>query len=245
MARLQQLLLAIVFLTRLPLGRFLPPQMLPLASALWAFPLAGGLVGALAGLPLLMDGPPPVLAALSFCLSVWLTGALHEDALADFADAAGGRTPEDRLRIMRDSHIGSYGVMALVCTSALRIAALTQVGPMALVAAATGGRTAIVLAMATLPPARRDGLGHAAGHPTGTALLAAPATAVLLLLPLGFGGIAAAVAGLAAALLVMRQARRWIGGQTGDVLGAVSVACETAMLTVLALVTQGPTSGIS
>lgn len=235
MPRLQQALLAVVFLTRLPLGRFLPARVLPLSSALWAFPLAGGLIGLLAGLPLLTDGPPLVLAALSFALSVGLTGALHEDALADFADAAGGRTVQDRLRIMRDSRIGSFGTMALICTSALRIAALAHLGPAALIAAAAGGRAAIVLALAVLPPARGDGLGHGAGRPGRASLAAALGIAAALMIPAGPAGLAAALAGLAAAALILRRARAWIGGQTGDVLGAASVGCETAMLAAFAL----------
>lgn len=235
MPRFWQVLLAIIFLTRLPLGRFLPARELPLSSALWAFPLAGGLVGLLAGLPLVVDGPPLLLAALSLCLSVWLTGALHEDALADFADAAGGRTAADRLRIMRDSQVGSYGVMALICTSAMRIAAIAHLGPVALIAAAAGGRAAIVLAMGILPPARGDGLGHGAGRPTSLALAAALAIAAMLQIPAGPEALGAALAGLAAAAVIVRQAKVWIGGQTGDVLGATSVGCETAMLAAFAL----------
>lgn len=235
MPRLQQALLAVVFLTRLPLGRFLPARVLPLSSALWAFPLAGGLIGLLAGLPLLIDGPQLVLAALSFGLAVALTGALHEDALADFADAAGGRTVQDRLRIMRDSGIGSYGTMALICTSALRIASLAHLGPAALIAAAAGGRAAILMAMAALPPARRDGLGHGAGRPSRASLAAVLGIEAVLMIPAGPAALPAALAGLVVAALVVRKARAWIGGQTGDVLGTVSVACETAMLAAFAM----------
>ncbi len=235
MARLHQFLLALVFLTRLPLGRFLPDRVLPLSGSLWAFPLVGALIGALAGLPLLLDGPPLLLAAGAVTLAVWLTGALHEDALADFTDAAGGRDRESRLRIMRDSHIGSYGVMALILATALRIAALTLAGPAALIAACAGGRTAIVLAMVALPPARSDGLGRAAGRPSGGAIGIVALLAVLILLPQGWAGLAAALAGLAVLSLVIRQARRWLGGQTGDVLGSVSLLTETAMLVVFAM----------
>lgn len=235
MARLQQVLLALIFLTRLPLGRFLPDRVLPLAESLWAFPLVGAMVGALAGLPLLLDGPPLLLAAISVTLSVWLTGALHEDALADFADAAGGRDRQARLRIMRDSHIGSYGVMALILTTALRIAALTIVGPAALIASAAGGRAAIVLAMAALPPARSDGLGHAAGRASAATVAVAVAITAMVLLPWGWPALIAALAGLVGLSMVIRQARHWLGGQTGDVLGAASLVSETAMLTSFAL----------
>ena len=237
MARLHQLCLAIVFLTRLPLGRFLPPRAMPLAPAMWAFPLAGAAVGLIAALPLMAEGPPLVQAALSLALSVWLTGALHEDALADFADAAGGRTVQERLRIMRDSHLGAYGMMALICSSALRIAALSVVGPAALIAAAAGGRTAAVVAARLLPAVRRDGLGHGAGRPGGATVGAALALAGLILIPAGTDGLAAALAGAMVLVFLIRQARRWIGGQTGDVLGAASVCCETAMLLAFAWLT--------
>lgn len=234
MARLHQLCLAVVFLTRLPLGRLLPPRAMPLAPAMWAFPLAGAVVGLIAGLPLMLDSPPLLLAALSLSLSVGLTGALHEDALADFADAGGGRTPQDRLRIMRDPHVGAYGVMALIGSSALRLAALSVVGPAALVAAAAGGRTAAVLAARVLPAVRPDGLGRDAGRPgrgvAGTALV----LTALLAIPAGAGALGAVLAGVIATVLVIRQARCRIGGQTGDVLGAASLCCETAMLTVFA-----------
>ena len=234
MARLQQLVLALVFLTRLPLGRLLPARILPLTDSAWAFPLAGMLVGAVSSLPLLA-APGLLGASLSLALSVWLTGALHEDALADFADAHGGRDREDRLRIMRDSCIGSYGTMALIATSAIRIAALTTLGPAALIASTTASRAAMVAAMAALPPARPDGLGRAAGRPGRGTL------AVVALIGLAAAAIAgpldipALTLGALAAAATIRHARRLIGGQSGDVLGAVSLLTETAMLAGFAL----------
>ncbi|WP_252733605.1 adenosylcobinamide-GDP ribazoletransferase [Paracoccus marinaquae] len=233
--RWHQLLLALVFLTRLPLGHLLPARVLPLAGSTWAFPLAGALVGAMAALPLLLPGPPLLPAVLSVAVAVWFTGALHEDGLADFADAAGGRNPEERLRIMRDSRIGSFGAMALILTTALRIAALTVAGPAALIAAAACGRAGSVLAMVALVPARPDGLGRAAGRPSGAALGAALLIAALVCLPAGPAALPAALAGLVAALLLMHRARRRLGGHNGDVLGAVSLGVETAMLTAFAL----------
>lgn len=235
MARLDQLCLALVFLTRLPLGRFLPPRAMPLAPAMWAFPLAGAIVGLIAALPLMWDGQPPMMqAALSLMVSVWLTGALHEDALADFADASGGRDVQDRLRIMRDPHVGTYGIMALVCTSALRVAALAGVGPAALIASAAGGRMAAVLAAGSLRPVRWDGLGHGAGTPGAAVTAAALGLAGIVQILAGPQALGAAAAGLIVTRLVIRRARRQIGGQTGDVLGAASLCCETAMLVAFA-----------
>ncbi|WP_265500698.1 adenosylcobinamide-GDP ribazoletransferase [Paracoccus beibuensis] len=239
MARLHQVLLALVFLTRLPVGRFLPPRILPLADAAWAFPLAGLIVGALAALPMWLAGPGLLPAALSITLLVWLTGALHEDALADFADAGGGRDRADRLRIMRDSTIGSYGTMALVCTTLLRILSLAVLSPGALVAAVAAARLVPVVLMRALPPARQDGLGQAAGRPSrgavaGAAIIAALAMATLVA---PAPALAAAAAACAAGALVARRAVGLLGGQTGDVLGAASLLAETAALAALALLT--------
>ncbi|MDP5308956.1 adenosylcobinamide-GDP ribazoletransferase [Paracoccus spongiarum] len=240
MGRGGQILLAAVFLTRLPLARWLPPRVLPLGRAAWAFPLVGAAIGAVAGLPLLIGGPPLLGAVLSLALSVLLTGALHEDGLADLADAAGGRDRDTRLAIMRDSRIGSYGVMALVLTSLARVAALGVLGPFHLMAAAAGGRAAAVLAMAALPPARSDGLAHAAGAPGWRNVLAASGIALPVLWLAGPGWPGAMLAGLAALALVIRQARIWLGGHSGDVLGAASVAVETAMLVGFALTAAAP-----
>lgn len=235
MARGQQLLLAVVFLTRLPLGRFLPARVLPIGDSAWAFPLVGALVGACAALPLLLPGPPPLLAALSVAVSVAITGALHEDGLADLADSAGGTDREARLAIMRDSRIGSYGAMALLLSTALRMAALAVLSPLHLVAAAAGGRAAIVMALSALPPARADGLGQAAGQPGWRNVIAA-ALIALALIALAPGGILLALpVGLAVLALMIRQGRQWLGGQTGDLLGAASVTVETAMLVAFAL----------
>lgn len=237
MARLQQLILALVFLTRLPLGRFLPAQVLPLASAAWAFPVAGIVIGAIAALPLWLLGPGLLPASLSVASAIWLTGALHEDALADFADAGGGRDRDDRLRIMRDSTVGSYGVAALLCVTLIRMAALATAGPLALIGAVAMGRVAPVFLMQALPAARDDGLGRHAGRPgrdqTAIALLIGIVT-----LTIAAPGPRALILSLAlsacAVICVSRRAARLVGGQTGDVLGAACLLVETAALVGIA-----------
>lgn len=241
-ARAEQLVLALVFLTRLPLVGLLPAdRIVPLHHAVWAFPLVGLVVGALAGLPLWLAGPPLLTAALAVALAVVLTGALHEDALADFADAMGGRDRAARLAIMRDSTVGSYGVAALGLTLLIRCAALSGLGPVALLVAATGGRAAILLALATLPPARADGLGQSGQGGVSASVLGGAAVLMVLLLALaggdmGVGGaLAATCAGLIGAGLVIRLARQKLGGQTGDVLGSACLVTETAMLAAFAL----------
>lgn len=234
--RFEQLVLALVFLTRLPLGRLLPEREVPLASALWAFPLAGAVVGAIAALPLMLWGTSLLTATLSVILAVWITGGLHEDGLADFTDGMGGQTREDRLRIMRDPAVGSYGALAMMLALMARIVSIAAVGPCALIAAATFGRAAIVLALAVLPPARGDGLGHAAkGRASGQVMIAG-AIGLAALIPLGGAGLAGLIGGLLAAGLTIRLARSRLGGQTGDVLGSVSIVTETAALAAMALV---------
>lgn len=240
MSRSHQIVLALVFLTRLPFGRLLPPEVLPLSRAAWAFPLAGAVLGLLAGVPLWIMGTGLLPAALSVALAVWLTGALHEDALADFADAGGGRDRADRLRIMRESTIGSYGAAALVATGLVRVAALAALGPLALIAAAAAGRVAPVMLMRALPPARTDGLGQGAGQPSRRAVVAATLTGVLALL-LGAPGPGAAALAMAliglSVVAVSRRACRLLGGQTGDVLGASVLLAECAALVGMAALT--------
>lgn len=240
MSRPRQLILALVFLTRLPLGRLLPPRVMPLSEAAWAFPLAGAVLGALAGLPLWLMGPGLLPAALAVALAVWLSGALHEDALADFADAGGGRDRAERLRIMREPTIGSYGAAALTAAMLVRVAAVAALGPVALIGAVAAGRVAPVVLMRALPPARRDGLGQGAGRPSRRAVLAAGLTGALALLLTAPGPGAAALAMALAAISVVavsRRACRLLGGQTGDVLGASAVLAECAALVGMAALT--------
>lgn len=232
--------IALGFLTRLPVPQ---PEALPgdgLARAMRAFPLAGAVVGLLAGGAFWLAAqafPPAVAAVLAVAAAAWLTGGLHEDGLADTADGfGGGRDVARRLEIMRDSRIGSYGVLALALSLALRIAALAALAPLAgllaLVAAGAVSRAAMPLAMRLLPPARSDGLGRGAGRPAAATV----AVAVLLAAVVALAALppVAALAALAAALAVtaalVRLAVRRIGGYTGDVLGALQQGVEAAVL---------------
>jgi adenosylcobinamide-GDP ribazoletransferase len=169
-----------------------------------------------------------------------VTGALHEDGLADTADGfGGGDTRQSKLDIMRDSRTGAYGVCALVLSLLLRtgaLASLTDVSAVvwALLASHCAARAAMVILMWLLPPARSDGLSHDAGSPTGENAAAAAAIALVVLLfclhPLR--GVIAALALLAAAGLMAWLAMRQIDGQTGDVLGATEQVGETVVLLV-------------
>jgi adenosylcobinamide-GDP ribazoletransferase len=232
---------ALAFLTRLPVREPRAWPDLDLAASVPLFPVVGALIG-LAGaigyaLAEWLGLPPWPAAALALAITIWLTGALHEDGLADVADGfGGGRTREDKLRIMRDARVGSYGAIALVLALLARAGALAALAApwavgAALVAAAAVSRAALPAIMATLPGARADGLAAGAGRPhplrAAAAVLVAALIAVVLL---GAAAPAALLAGAAGALGVALLARRQIGGYTGDVLGAVQQLAEIGVL---------------
>lgn len=232
---------ALALLTRLPLGN---GAITAGARAAWAWPVAGlvpGGAGTLAAWIALGVGLPPSIAAgLAVCASIAATGALHEDGLADTADGFwGGWTRERRLEIMKDSRIGTYGVLALAIATGLRWAALaalmtagTVAGP--LVAAALLSRAAMLPVAAHLPHARRDGLSAATGRPPlGAELIGVAFAAIVSALLIGpLVVVAFAAAGLSA-LVLARLGRARIGGQTGDLLGATQQVAEIAVLLTL------------
>ena len=238
------------FLTRLPIPGGLPP--VPLADAMRAFPLAGAVIGAAAGLIIAaataIGLPGLATAGLALAAVALLTGGLHEDGLADTADGlGGGRDRDAKLAIMRDSHIGTYGVMALVLGLLIKAACLASLAadsPTTVVAllAASGAysRAFMVWLMASTPPARRDGVAFGAGQPSDftarAAVLAGGIIGVVVLLPT-LGLIATIVilaAGTLAAALVRLLAMRQVGGHTGDICGAVQFLTETAMIAAAA-----------
>ena len=222
-------------LTRLPVR---PAPVVP--EAVWAFPLAGLAVGAIAGAghwaALALGLPPGPAAALALAFLILLTGALHEDGLADCADGLwGGFERAGRLEIMRDSRIGSYGVLGLGLMLLIRWSALVVVGPWGLVIAAILSRAAMIWPMSSLPHAREDGLSRLSGRPSRRAFGLACAVAALLALPLAGWSLLVLVPLLAVvAVCAAALARAKIGGQTGDVLGATQQLAEMAALLALA-----------
>jgi adenosylcobinamide-GDP ribazoletransferase len=217
-----------------------------LAQASRVMPLVGVVVGLAGTLAFWLAGllGLPALAAglIAVGATILLTGAFHEDGLADVADGFGGAFARDRkLEIMRDSRIGTYGVLALVLSLGLRAAALAAIGPgwlagAALIAAHAAARCALPVVMATTPLARDDGLAAGAGRPgradVWTALGLAAAIAVVVLGP-GLGLLALVACAAATAAMVL-LARAQIGGYTGDVLGATEQMGETAVLLAIA-----------
>jgi len=246
--RLSELQLGFMFLTRLPLANGAPVAKGELAQALWTAPLVGivvGLAGAIVFFAALALYVPLLPAAvLTLAVTTAMTGALHEDGLADVADGfGGGATRERKLEIMRDSRIGTYGVCALFLSFMLRFCALAELGDSvavvgALIAAHAGSRACIPVFMQIVPPARADGLSADAGAPSSAVSLAAALIgAIALMACLGIkAGIVAllllAVAGAFMAWLCWWQ----IQGQTGDVLGALQQAGEMIVLLIAAAI---------
>ncbi|MEB3418895.1 adenosylcobinamide-GDP ribazoletransferase [Salipiger marinus] len=240
---LAQAQVALMLLTRLPAGGLETAP--PMARSVWAWPLVGALVGGIAALvygAASLVLPPMACALLAMAAAVLATGGLHEDGLADCADGFGGGTTRARkLEILRDSRIGSYGVLALGLVLALRATALAHLPPAqamtALVAMGAASRALLPLWLRLLPPARADGLGRAAMGPTRGGVLVAGLLGLAALLLLG--PVAALVTGaamLAASAAFAGLALRQIGGQTGDVLGAQQQVADLAgLLALLAL----------
>ncbi|WP_339107367.1 adenosylcobinamide-GDP ribazoletransferase [Thioclava sp. GXIMD4216] len=236
-ARLAELQLAIMLLSRLPAGR-LPEERISLGHTVWAYPIAGLVIGVGGALSLWLSAllGLPAFAAALICLVAltFLTGALHEDGLADLADGlGGGRDREKKLEIMRDSRIGSYGVTALVLAYGLRacgIATLYTHGPhlaaAALIALSMASRAQIALWQHVMPVARTDGMGHAAHGVPRSALTLALLYGALGLSLTGWMAPVVALCVLAGGGAVAIVARRQISGQTGDVLGASQQVAE-------------------
>lgn len=239
--RVAELRLAFQLLTRLPVGTS-PGTPPPLAAAFWAFPLAGAVAGAVVGgvywAAAALGLPALAAAVVGLAAGVLVTGALHEDGLADTADGlGGGRDRARKLEIMRDSRIGSYGVLALILAMGLRlgcVAALPPGGATLALLAGIGALSRAVLPplILALPPARADGLGRLAAEGAPKGRPAALAGGALALGAAGMlpGGLALVLAAGAGAVAVGLLARRQIGGITGDILGAAAVTAELAAL---------------
>lgn len=248
---LRALATGIQFLTRLPVsgGASADPASFQadMPRMLALFPLIGAGIGGMAAAVLWLAAqiwPFPLAVLVTLAVEAMLTGALHEDAVADFCDAfGGGATREDILRILKDSRIGSYGLIGLGFALALRAGGLVATGgpghaAVALVVAGLIGRLAILAVMAWVPPvAGRAGLagGMAGQAGWGTVLLGGALGLPILVAgaiadprAFGFGVLACGVFVIWFGALV----RRRIGGSTGDCLGCAAYA--TMVLITLA-----------
>ena len=233
---------AIGLLSRLPVWVDTQQAQAHGAHPSWAYGLAGALFGALAALAalvgLVLGLPSLAIGMLVVGTTAWITGAMHYDGLADSLDGLwGGWSPKQRLDIMKDSHIGVYGVVGLICILGLQAALYGQMakhslwpilGVMAL------SRAIMVPLMTALPNARGEGLSASVGRPAHQTAIVAVA----------LGGAIAALTGAWPALIgaplgglaVAAIAKRKIGGQTGDILGASQQCAETcALISLIAL----------
>lgn len=222
------LLSAFGLLTRLPV----PSTSRHRPEAAWCWPIIGGMIAALSVIPamlLLASGAPPASAAIVLLvLSMVLSGAMHEDGLADTADGLfGGWTPERRLEIMKDSHIGSYGTLALIVVQLAlwsSYSALLEVADWKTITAAMIlSRPPMAVLMTAMPNARRSGLSSTVGQPARWAALVSVLLSLVLaslllddLLTLATMVLAVILATTTIGLVANRK----IGGQTGDILGA-------------------------
>jgi adenosylcobinamide-GDP ribazoletransferase len=247
--------ISILFCTRLPLAYVNLAEHVPIdggdvARASWAIPLAGALVGGIGALvywAAYQIGLPSLpAAALALAATLATTGCLHEDGLADTVDGfGGGKDREHKLAIMRDSRLGTYGACALAASFILRWSALATIAdPLpvatALIAAHASARAPLPAFMRFVRPARSDGLSAHAGRPPRESVAAASLLgAIALLLGLGpVGAIAGLVLLTCASVGMARLSLKQIGGQTGDVVGALEQVNEILILLAATVVLE-------
>ncbi|WP_244542346.1 adenosylcobinamide-GDP ribazoletransferase [Devosia psychrophila] len=243
-------IMALRFFSRLPTGDS-PHQVPDLGRIAMALPLASVAIG-IGPVLLLIGGaliglPAYFAAALAVAAMVIASGAMAEDALADAADGLfGGHTIERRLEIMKDSRHGTYGVAALCLFVLLRVTglgAVAAINPLAAgaiwLSASIAGRSAVLWLAVALPPVRKDGASATAGRVPGRSFAVGAVFAVVLVFLLAgpvVGLLGPGVAVIAALVMIMgwtALCRRMIGGQTGDLIGALGALVEIAVLTAL------------
>jgi adenosylcobinamide-GDP ribazoletransferase len=209
------------------------------------FPAVGICIGLVAAAVLLLAGAiwgPVIASLLAVAASMVVTGALHEDGLADTADGfGGGWSVEKRLAIMKDSRIGAYGALALAFGVALRVTTLTEMplwsGAAALIAAHAAARITPAFVMNALPYAGDTAAMKVSysdvpvsAHDIRFALI----VVACALVPLAFTSIASVIVGLLLgaimAVAIVLWARKLIDGYTGDVLGATEQMFEIGFL---------------
>lgn len=245
---------ALTFLTRLPLvARFADPAPAALARSAALWPLVGVMIGAVIAGVLLLFAPllgHTLAAWLALLAGLLLTGAFHEDGLADSFDGLwGGFTPQRRLEIMKDSRIGTYGGLALILLIGLKAALLAELanfGPIlvcaALIAAHALARASVLPLTRWLPYVRigADNKPVAEAISSGITAVGLSLSGLIVLAMLSWAGISLLeslkLSGiLFAALLTLwlgwaSVLRQKLGGITGDTLGAVNQLTEVAVL---------------
>ncbi|KQV41478.1 adenosylcobinamide-GDP ribazoletransferase [Massilia sp. Root335] len=256
MQQLRLFFIALQFFTRLPIPGWVGFEASWLQHASRYFPLVGVVVASIAAAVYYAAAlvlPGPVAAVLSTAASIWITGAFHEDGFADTCDGlGGGMTKERALEIMKDSRVGAYGAIGIVCMLATKLSALALLPPRVAVAALfvahPFSRLAATALIWKLKYVRGEGKAKPLAQQMTTAEFAIAALTCALppacVLALGWmtpaAMLAAVLAALAAALWLGRLFVRRLGGYTGDCLGAVQQLAEAlAYLAVLATLGHG------
>lgn len=234
---------AIVFLTRIPVPWKIPDFDTRLSRSTPWFPVVGLLVGAIGAVTWLLADAlfGRVIASIAaVAATVLVTGAFHEDGLADTFDGLGGSPERERaLEIMKDSRLGTYGALVLMLVLLGRVVALAELAllaPLALVGAHVVARWSSLPLIRGMPYARAEGgtgKPFAAGIAESDLVLATTFTAIVTLLLWGLKAVVVWLAVVAVSLLLARWFRRRLGGITGDALGAVNQFTELATLLVL------------
>lgn len=242
------------FLTRLPFDRKWFENRQDISADAAAFPFAGCIIGFIAAITLFamgLFGFSPLTAALFTVLTlVVLTGALHEDGLSDVADAFWAlKTPQERLAIMKHSQIGTFGALALIFATGLRVILLADiiaacgfwVAFLVLIAVESASRAVMVWFWWSLPPARSDGIAGTAGKPEKQAAVFAvsAALAIFAVLIIPTQGVLSFIIAVFFAILCLygfsRLCQKKIGGYTGDTLGVMQQIGAIALLAGLAI----------
>lgn len=235
--------------TRLPLWRFVKTSGDDYSDAVVFWPLIGWLTAGITALALIGFSyilPYFTAVILALCVRLLLTGALHEDGLADFFDAFGcGGSKERILAIMKDSHIGTYGVIALIMYNLLWVSAVASLPPVVAASAVIACDPFCKLCAGqitnTLPYARPEGAKHKVSYARMTwgKIFLQIGFGVVPLIPLLYLAPLAAVACIAPLTLFVCL-RAWmkhtIGGYTGDCCGAAYLLCELSMLLAVAAI---------
>ncbi|WP_421950783.1 adenosylcobinamide-GDP ribazoletransferase [Pelagibacterium sp.] len=250
------LVMALRFFSRLPTGGL--PHALPnLDRIARALPLASLLIGIVpAGVLMACTaaGFPPLFSAIAaVACSAMVTGAMSEDAMADAADGLfGGNSVERRLDILKDSRHGTYGVLAIVLVVGFKVATLSALtahdgvtAAMAWLAAGVLARSGGLYIAMALPPARANGASATAGRLSGNAFTVGLVLALVIAggLAVVFAGLLGAVVGVVLASGIAfgwtRLCDRLVGGQTGDLIGALQALLEIALLATFMRIIAG------
>lgn len=248
-----ELLACLRFCTRLPLPA-LPFEEatyeMPFVTCARMLPIAGFVIGVFAAFILWIADeiglPAPLAALIAISCLVLITGALHEDGLADFVEGTANVAPEQGLAVMRDSRIGTFGTLALIFGSLARVLSVAVIAAHSfhlaycvLIATAAASRTLMLFALRLAPAARMEGTAATSELKEPTLAIAAFIGFVLGLLPLLAGAtigrvILALICGIAASYGIVALARHRLQSLTGDTAGATQQATEIAIYLVYA-----------